>query len=226
MTGNPPTCRHAHPRFPAGGFFSCQGFGLPGEAEKMANILKTFLGELHLGFTKGGGLGTDDPFGLQLIQVILNPRSTPSRKRSRDVPGALISSWSCAHRHPTTPVRTSALPFSSLKVGCVPGHQSRFCIPRKSRVEPAVTWLPDGSWSALLCSTTRGLGCGLDSVRLSPTGENVTMEGNASVTVGPIGTGGAVQASLASWCGCPTSTLHSLPPLCDHPGVDASFLVL
>jgi lipid-binding SYLF domain-containing protein len=73
--------------------------------------------------------------------------------------------------------------------------------------------LPDGSWSAPSCIATGGLGWGLqvgaditdfvivlnseDSVRAFSMGGNVTIGGNISAAVGPIGTGGAVQASLA-----------------------------
>ena len=73
--------------------------------------------------------------------------------------------------------------------------------------------LPDGSWSAPSCIATGGLGWGLqigaditdfvivlnseDSVRAFSMGGNMTIGGNISATAGPIGTGGAVQASLA-----------------------------
>ena len=73
--------------------------------------------------------------------------------------------------------------------------------------------LPDGSWSAPSCIATGGLGWGLqigadltdfvivlnseDSVRAFSMGGNMTIGGNISATAGPIGSGGAVQASLA-----------------------------
>ena len=73
--------------------------------------------------------------------------------------------------------------------------------------------LPDGSWSAPSCIATGGLGWGLqigaditdfvivlnseDSVRAFSMGGNMTIGGNISASAGPIGTGGAVQASLA-----------------------------
>lgn len=65
-----------------------QGFSLPGEAEKAAKILETFLGKPR----SFGDLRprTDDPFGLQLIQVILNLRSTPSLKQFCSMPEVLI----------------------------------------------------------------------------------------------------------------------------------------
>jgi len=73
--------------------------------------------------------------------------------------------------------------------------------------------LPDGSWSAPSCIATGGLGWGLqigadltdfvivlnseEAVRAFSIGGNVTIGGNIAATAGPIGTGGAVQASLA-----------------------------
>lgn len=74
--------------------------------------------------------------------------------------------------------------------------------------------LPDGSWSAPSCIGTAGIGWGLqigaditdfvvvlnseDAVRAFSMGGNVTVGGNISAAAGPIGTGGSVQASLAS----------------------------
>jgi len=74
--------------------------------------------------------------------------------------------------------------------------------------------LPDGSWSAPSCIGTAGVGWGLqigaditdfvivlnseEAVRAFSMGGNVTIGGNVSASAGPIGTGGAVQASLAS----------------------------
>ena len=67
-----------------------QGFSLPGEAEKAAKILETFLGEfVGLGLSRGA-LWTDGPFGLQPTQVILNLPSTQSQKRSCSTPEVLI----------------------------------------------------------------------------------------------------------------------------------------
>ena len=73
--------------------------------------------------------------------------------------------------------------------------------------------LPDGSWSAPSCIATGGVGWGLqigadltefvivlnseDAVRAFSMGGNVTIGGNVSATAGPIGTGAAVQATLA-----------------------------
>lgn len=77
-----------------------------------------------------------------------------------------------------------------------------------------ISRLPDGSWSAPSCIGTAGIGWGLqigaditdfvivlnseEAVRAFSMGGNVTVGGNISATAGPIGTGGAVQASLAS----------------------------
>lgn len=76
-----------------------------------------------------------------------------------------------------------------------------------------ISRLPDGSWSAPSCIATGGLGWGLqigaditdfvvvlnseEAVRAFSLGGNVTVGGNFSASAGPIGTGGAVQASLA-----------------------------
>ena len=73
--------------------------------------------------------------------------------------------------------------------------------------------LPDGSWSAPSCIATGGVGWGLqigaditdfvivlnseEAVRAFALGGNVTIGGNVSAAAGPIGTGGAVQATLA-----------------------------
>lgn len=73
--------------------------------------------------------------------------------------------------------------------------------------------LPDGSWSAPSCIATGGVGWGLqigadltefvivlnseDAVRAFSMGGNVTIGGNVSATAGPIGTGAAVQSTLA-----------------------------
>ena len=73
--------------------------------------------------------------------------------------------------------------------------------------------LPDGSWSAPSCIATGGVGWGLqigaditdfvivlnseDAVRAFSLGGNVTIGGNIAATAGPLGTGGAVQSTLA-----------------------------
>lgn len=73
--------------------------------------------------------------------------------------------------------------------------------------------LPDGSWSAPSCIATGGVGFGFqvgadwsefvvvinseDAVKSFGMAGNLTIGGNLSAALGPIGTGGAVQAALA-----------------------------
>ncbi|CAH7669287.1 hypothetical protein BY996DRAFT_4596072 [Phakopsora pachyrhizi] len=75
-----------------------------------------------------------------------------------------------------------------------------------------ISRLADGSWSAPSCIATGGVGFGLqigadlsefvvvlnseDAVRAFATSGNLTIGGNLSAAVGPIGTGAAVNASL------------------------------
>ncbi|GAA99443.1 uncharacterized protein L969DRAFT_86697 [Mixia osmundae IAM 14324] len=75
-----------------------------------------------------------------------------------------------------------------------------------------VARLPDGSWSAPSCIATGGVGFGLqigadlsefvivlnseDAVRAFTTQGNLTVGGSVAASAGPIGTGGAVNASL------------------------------
>jgi len=77
-----------------------------------------------------------------------------------------------------------------------------------------ISRLPSGEWSAPSCIGTAGIGWGLqigadvtdfvvvlnseDAVKAFSLGGNVTIGGNISAAAGPIGTGGAVQASLQS----------------------------
>ncbi len=107
--------------------------------------------------------------------------------------------------------------------------------------------LPDGSWSAPSCIATGGVGWGLqigaditefvivlnseEAVRAFALGGNVTIGGNISAAAGPIGTGGAVQATLAhpapmfsyskskgaSLCSVP-SAIPSAPELAAYQG--------
>jgi hypothetical protein len=129
----------------------------------------------------------------------------------------------------------------SLRICRAPSHQSWLCISQKSGLGLVIARLPDSSWSASLCITMGGLGWGTPGwgrcYGFCCSGQREFREGvfhwwecdncrNISTAVGPIGTGGAVQASLASWCGCSTSTLDSLPPLHNHLGVHVSFLAL
>jgi len=141
-----------------------QGFSLPGEAEKAAKILESFLAD-------------------------------PSHPESalNSIPKAVL-------QH----ARGLAV-FQVLKAG--------FVFSGKAGSGLVIARLPDGSWSAPSCIATGGLGWGLqigaditdfvivlnseDSVRAFSMGGNVTIGGNISATAGPIGTGGAVQASLA-----------------------------
>jgi len=141
-----------------------QGFSLPGEAEKAAKILETFLAD-------------------------------PSHPESalNSIPKAVL-------QH----ARGLAV-FQVIKAG--------FVFSGKAGSGLVIARLPDGSWSAPSCIATGGLGWGLqigadltdfvivlnseDSVRAFSIGGNVTIGGNISAAAGPIGTGGAVQASLA-----------------------------
>jgi len=141
-----------------------QGFSLPGEAEKAAKILETFLAD-------------------------------PSHPESalNSVPKAVL-------QH----ARGLAV-FQVIKAG--------FVFSGKAGSGLVIARLPDGSWSAPSCIATGGLGWGLqigaditdfvivlnseDSVRAFSMGGNMTIGGNISAAAGPIGTGGAVQASLA-----------------------------
>jgi len=141
-----------------------QGFSLPGEAEKAAKILESFLAD-------------------------------PSQPESalNSVPKAVL-------QH----ARGLAV-FQVIKAG--------FVFSGKAGSGLVIARLPDGSWSAPSCIATGGLGWGLqigaditdfvivlnseDAVRAFSMGGNMTIGGNISATAGPIGTGGAVQASLA-----------------------------
>jgi len=141
-----------------------QGFSLPGEAEKAAKILESFLAD-------------------------------PSHPESalNSVPKAVL-------QH----ARGLAV-FQVIKAG--------FVFSGKAGSGLVIARLPDGSWSAPSCIATGGLGWGLqigaditdfvivlnseDSVRAFSMGGNMTIGGNISATAGPIGTGGAVQSSLA-----------------------------
>lgn len=95
--------------------------------------------------------------------------------------------------------------FSVLKAG--------FVFSGKAGSGIVIARLPDGSWSAPSCIATGGLGWGLqigaditefvivlnseDAVKAFTLGGNVTIGGNISASAGPIGTGGALQATLA-----------------------------
>ena len=95
--------------------------------------------------------------------------------------------------------------FSVIKAG--------FVFSGKAGSGLVIARLPDGSWSAPSCIATGGVGWGLqigaditdfvivlnseEAVRAFALGGNVTIGGNVSAAAGPIGTGGAVQATLA-----------------------------
>jgi len=57
-----------------------QGFSLPGESEKAAKILESFLGEIHSNSELTSSLILDQP-SCQPTQITLNRLSTPSRKQ-------------------------------------------------------------------------------------------------------------------------------------------------
>lgn len=142
-----------------------RGFSLPGEAEKAAKILESFLAN------------PDHP------ESALNaiPKAVLQRARGLAV-------------------------FQVIKAG--------FVFSGKAGSGLVLARLPDGSWSAPSCIGTAGVGWGLqigaditdfvivlnseEAVRAFSMGGNVTVGGNISASAGPIGTGGAVQASLAS----------------------------
>ncbi|KAI0771202.1 DUF500-domain-containing protein [Trametes elegans] len=141
-----------------------QGFSLPGEAEKAAKILASFLAD---------------------------PEHPESALNS--IPKAVLQR-----------ARGLAI-FSVVKAG--------FVFSGKAGSGLVIARLPDGSWSAPSCIATGGVGWGLqigaditdfvivlnseEAVRAFAMGGNVTIGGNISAAAGPIGTGGAVQASLA-----------------------------
>ncbi|KAI0328917.1 DUF500-domain-containing protein [Cubamyces sp. BRFM 1775] len=141
-----------------------QGFSLPGEADKAAKILESFLAD---------------------------PEHPESALNS--IPKAVLQR-----------ARGLAI-FSVVKAG--------FVFSGKAGSGIVIARLPDGSWSAPSCIATGGVGWGLqigaditdfvivlnseEAVRAFAMGGNVTIGGNISAAAGPIGTGGAVQASLA-----------------------------
>ncbi|GJJ13389.1 hypothetical protein Clacol_007643 [Clathrus columnatus] len=141
-----------------------QGFTLPGESEKAAKILASFLAS------------PEDP--RSALNAI--PKAVLQRARGLAV-------------------------FQILKAG--------FVFSGKAGSGLVIARLPDGSWSAPSCIGTAGVGWGLqigaditdivivlnseDAVKAFSVGGNVTIGGNISASAGPVGTGGAVQASLA-----------------------------
>ncbi|KAH9851505.1 DUF500-domain-containing protein [Lenzites betulinus] len=141
-----------------------QGFSLPGEAEKAAKILESFL--------------ADPEHPESALNAI--PKAVLQRARGLAI-------------------------FQVVKAG--------FVFSGKAGSGIVIARMPDGSWSAPSCIATGGVGWGLqigaditdfvivlnseEAVRAFAMGGNVTIGGNISAAAGPIGTGGAVQASLA-----------------------------
>ncbi|KAF8500852.1 DUF500-domain-containing protein [Russula emetica] len=167
-----------------------QGFSLPGEAEKAAKILASFLAD------------PDHPESAlnSIPKVVLHrARGIPTSAPSDLIPVSHPQSHPPSHRTPGLAV------FQVLKAG--------FVFSGKAGSGLVISRLPDGSWSAPSCIATGGVGWGLqigaditdfvivlnseDAVRAFSLGGNVTIGGNVSATAGPIGTGGSVQASLA-----------------------------
>jgi len=142
-----------------------QGFSLPGEAEKSAKILASFLA---------------------------NPEHPESALNA--IPKLVLQR-----------ARGLAI-FQVIKAG--------FVFSGKAGSGIVIARLPDGSWSAPSCIGTAGVGWGLqagadvtdfvvvlnseEAVRAFSMGGNVTLGGSLSASVGPIGTGGALQTTLAS----------------------------
>ncbi|KAI0826792.1 DUF500-domain-containing protein [Trametes gibbosa] len=141
-----------------------QGFSLPGEADKAAKILESFL--------------ADPEHPESALNAV--PKAVLQRARGLAI-------------------------FSVVKAG--------FVFSGKAGSGIVIARMPDGSWSAPSCIATGGVGWGLqigaditdfvivlnseEAVRAFAMGGNVTIGGNISAAAGPIGTGGAVQASLA-----------------------------
>lgn len=176
-------------------------FSLPGESEKAANILASFLGICLL---KAYVLSLTLVL-MKLIPPSLSQRSTRSLKQSYIKPEVGDDSdWIYAN-HELLLVLSGLAIFQVIKAG--------FMFSGKAGSGIVIARLPDGSWSAPSCIATGGLGWGLqigaditdfvivlnseDSVRAFSIGGNVTIGGNISAAAGPIGTGGSVQASLA-----------------------------
>ncbi|KAF8682468.1 hypothetical protein RHS04_02283 [Rhizoctonia solani] len=167
-----------------------RGFSLPGEAEKAAKILESFLGEQNNNNMNNRYL---DPL---MSPTNHNPIANPDHPESalNAIPKAVLQS-----------ARGLAV-FQVIKAG--------FVFSGKAGSGIVLARLPDGSWSAPSCIGTAGVGWGLqigaditdfvivlnseEAVRAFSMGGNVTIGGNISASAGPIGTGGAVQASLAS----------------------------
>ncbi len=174
-----------------------QGFSLPGEADKAAKILDSFLGAVVPSINSKSTYS----YTLQQTQNDRNQHSMRSQKLS-------CNELEVFHIHTKRYIILKYLGlaiFQVLKAG--------FVFSGKAGSGIVIARLPDGSWSAPSCIATGGLGWGLqigaditdfvvvlnseDAVRAFSLGGNVTIGGNISASAGPIGTGGSVQASLA-----------------------------
>lgn len=177
-----------------------QGFTLPGEADKAARILASFLGEYRR------VVPTTRTQSLLLQPTLATPSRPSTRYQRRCCSGREVCVCPCAqHSHLTCESVLGLAIFSVLKAG--------FMFSGKAGSGIVIARLPDGSWSAPSCIATGGVGWGLqigaditdfvivlnseDAVRAFSMGGNVTIGGNISAAAGPIGTGGSVQASLA-----------------------------
>lgn len=179
-----------------------QGFSLPGESEKAAKILESFLGTPSL------TINADMP-SIHLIIWSADPNHPESALNS--IPKVVLQrARGQAPQQPLSDYYYITIPsglavFQVLKAG--------FVFSGKAGSGLVIARLPDGSWSAPSCIATGGLGWGLqigaditdfvvilnseDAVRAFSLGGNVTVGGNISAAAGPLGTGGSVQASLA-----------------------------
>jgi lipid-binding SYLF domain-containing protein len=181
-----------------------QGFSLPGEAEKAANILDSFLGMLAKDWTlfaRAHIIHTNIPADPERPQSALNAIPKAVLQRARGVQCSLSL---CFH---------SYMLFRHIGLAVFQVLKAGFVFSGKAGSGIVIARLPDGSWSAPSCIATGGLGWGLqigaditdfvivlnseDAVKAFSLGGNVTIGGNISATAGPIGTGGSVQASLA-----------------------------
>lgn len=198
-----------------------QGFSLPGEAEKAAKILESFLGSFsprtpptfHSTSHRATML---NPFH-KLTPPTPNPLSTRFPRPSCSVHevGAPFTSHTHNPPPPTDPHDVLFFLFLPPNLGLAVFQvlKAGFVFSGKAGSGLVIARLPDGSWSAPSCIATGGVGWGLqigaditdfvivlnseDAVRAFSLGGNVTIGGNVSATAGPIGTGGSVQASLA-----------------------------
>ena len=225
-----------------------QGFTLPGEAEKAAKVLESFLGTLFLRVYSPArsnqcGCRPADPehpeSALNSIPKAVLQRARGTYSLPFFVPPSSSHSHppSCSQRatHPTATLyrhrpplfapplrpwppspstkRTIVAPKRAAGLAMFSVLKAGFVFSGKAGSGLVIARLPDGSWSAPSCIATGGVGWGLqigaditdfvmvlnseEAVRAFALGGNVTIGGNVSAAAGPIGTGGAVQATLA-----------------------------